>query len=318
MFLVPVLLFMVGSNEALSMSAATNKIRVVVSGAGGQTGQSLFRKLLADDEFDVLGLVRNEESKAKLVESGIVASSIAVVDVTDKQALESIMKKDGTNDDEAAAAATTTTTAFCICTSAKPVPLPDVTDPATGRPIFGFPNGDPELVDWHGQKNQIDACPSGVHVVVCSTMGGTDPNHPLNNLGRTTNEEDGSTVGGNIVKWKRKSEMYLMNDKPDLIYTIVHPGGLINEAGGERQLVIGVDDDMSYGATDSRTVPRDDVAQVMLEAVRNPTVYGGRSFDLRAKPVGEGIITTDFASLLDSYLTDDTKQNCDYSLGETM
>lgn len=298
------------------MSAAPNKsntIRVIVSGAGGQTGQSLFRKFLAlPNEFQpVLGLVRSEESKAKLVESGIAASTIAVVDVTDKKALESIVN---VKDDETE---TTTTTAFCICTSAKPVPMPDGANPETGRPIFSFPNGDPELVDWHGQKNQIDACPSGVHVVLCSTMGGTDVNHPLNNLGRTTNEDDGTTSGGNIVRWKRKSEIYLINDKPDLIYTIVHPGGLINENGGERQLVIGVDDDMSYGTT-SRTVPRDDVAQVMLEAVRRPTVYGGRSFDLRAKPVGDGTVTTDFDSLLGSYLTDETKQNCDYSLGEIM
>ena len=273
--------------------------KVVISGAGGQTGQSLFRKILAlPEEFLPVGLVRSEESKTALVESGVPSENVAVVDITDREAVQNVM------DDDVAA--------VCICTSAKPAPSGE-TNPETGRPVFNFPNGDPELVDWHGQKNQIDACPPGAHVVICSTMGGTNPDHPLNNLGQTTND-DGTTSGGNIVKWKRKAEVYLMNNKDNKVYTIVHPGGLINEAGGERELVPGVDDDMSYGNTDSRTVPREDVAHVMLEALRHPSKYGGRSFDLRAKPVGDGTPTTDFENLLDRL----ENKNCDYSLGETM
>lgn len=287
-------------NEALASPAPTMKKKVFVSGAGGQTGQMLFRKMLSlPDEFQPIGIVRNEESKSKLLESGdIPEESVAVVDVTDADALKSIVGDD--------------TVAFCICTSAKPAPTAEV-NPDTGRPIFHFPNGNPELVDWVGQKNQIDSCPPGAHVVICSTMGGTDPNHPLNNLGKITNE-DGTTSGGNIVKWKRKSEVYLMNEKKDLKYTIVHPGGLINEPGSERELVLGVDDDTSYGNTDSRTVPREDVAQVMLEAVRHPAEYAGRSFDLRAKPVGEGTPTTDYIALLNAL----DGKNCDYTLGEIM
>jgi nucleoside-diphosphate-sugar epimerase len=278
-----------------TMALAVSPRKVVVTGAGGQTGNSLFRKLLKlKEEFDPIGLVRSEESKAALIESGVPASKIAVVDVTDAAAVRAVAKD---------------CSAFCICTSAKPKPTGQV-QPDTGRPIFGFPNGSPELVDWMGQKNQIDACPTGAHVVVCSTMGGTDVNHPLNNLGRTVNE-DGSISGGNIVKWKRKSEVYLMN-KSDLKYTIVHPGGLINEPGGERELVVGVDDTTTL--TVSQTVPREDVAEVMLQALRHPESYTGRSFDLRAKPVGDGSPTTNFETLLES-LKD---QSCDYSLGETM
>jgi hypothetical protein len=294
---------MMGSNHALASSSASPK-KVIVSGAGGQTGQSLFRKFLAaPEDFDPLGLVRSEASKAALMESGVPEAKIAVVDVTNADAVRAVVDDD--------------VTAFCICTSAKATPSGEVNE-ETGRPVFGFPNGDPELVDWHGQANQINACPSGVHVVVCSTMGGTDPNHPLNNLGKTVND-DGTISGGMIVQWKRKSEVYLM-EKKDLTYTIVHPGGLQNEAGGVRELVVGVDDDLSYGNTESRTVPRDDVAQVMFEAVRYPNVYGGRSFDLRAKPVdveGEATETTactNFETLLDSL----EGKNCDYSLGKTM
>ena len=318
----------IGSNDALATSASISKKVVLVSGAGGQTGQSLFRQLLelpSDDEqpqFEPIGLVRSQESKEALLASGgIPEANVAIVDVTNKEALQALVTERLEKHNQELAA-------FCVCTSAKPVPNGEI-DETTGRPIFGFPKGQPEVVDWIGQKNQIDVCPPGTHVVLCSTMGGTDPNHPLNNLGRvkvTTenddNDKDGTTTtttttysGGNIVKWKRKSEVYLMNEKKDLVYTIVHPGGLINEPGGERELVCGIDDDMSYGNTESRTVPRDDVARVMLEALKHPHVYGGRSFDLRAKPVGEGQPTTNFEDLLDSYLEG---KNCDYSLGETM
>jgi nucleoside-diphosphate-sugar epimerase len=283
----------------LMMADALSSKRVVlVSGAGGQTGQSLFRKLLqAKDEFEPIGLVRSQKSKDVLVASGISESSIAVVDVTDREAVRNLAEQHKVQ-------------AFCICTSAKPAPTENI-NPETGRPDFAFPNGDPQLVDWEGQKNQIDACPKGGHVVVCSTMGGTNANHPLNQLGKTIND-DGTSSGGNIVKWKRKSEVYL-TEQEHLSYTIVHPGGLVNEPGGERALVVGVDDDMS--GSESRTVPREDVAQVMLEALRYPNVYAGRSFDLRAAEKEDGnCVNTNFATLLN----DLKGKNCDYSLGEIM
>mmetsp|Transcript_2959 Transcript_2959/g.4813 ORF Transcript_2959/g.4813 Transcript_2959/m.4813 type:complete len:311 (-) Transcript_2959:255-1187(-) len=272
--------------------------RVVVSGAGGQTGQALFRKLLAlPEEFDPLGLVRTEESKAVLVESGVPASAIVVVDVSSHQNVEALQQ------------AAKGCVAFLICTSAKPSPSGEVNED-TGRPIFGFPNGSPEEVDWLGQKHQIDACSPDTHVVLCSTMGGTDANNGLNNFGRTTNE-DGTVSGGNIVKWKRKAEVYLMNSgRP---YTIVHPGGLVNAPGGERELLIGVDDEQD-GTTGSLSIPRDDVAEVMLQAVRHIGEYRNRSFDVRAKPVGEGTPTIDFITLLEGL----KGRDCDYNLGGTM
>jgi len=292
---------------------------VLVSGAGGQTGQLLFRKLLArPDEFAPIGLVRTPESKQALLEScrhgegtGTPPdeNSVVIVDVTDAAAVRKVIGESGCS-------------ALCICTSATPKPTGAVT--AEGRPIFGFPeNGTPEQVDWLGQVNQIDACPAGTHVVLCSSMGGTDPNHSLNALGRVM-QPDGSTTGGNILKWKRKTEVYLIqqHEQRGLSYTIVHPGGLLNAPGGERELVLGVDDSME--GTDARTVPREDVAEVMLQALHCGDLYKNRSFDLRAKPPAassgedEGTTTcapptTDFAALIQS-LGD---KNCDYTLGET-
>eukprot|EP00548_Thalassiothrix_antarctica_P008197 CAMPEP_0194152950 /NCGR_PEP_ID=MMETSP0152-20130528/54709_1 /TAXON_ID=1049557 /ORGANISM="Thalassiothrix antarctica, Strain L6-D1" /LENGTH=291 /DNA_ID=CAMNT_0038857923 /DNA_START=15 /DNA_END=890 /DNA_ORIENTATION=- len=285
--------------HSLAIGASFPK-SVLVSGAGGQTGQSLFRKLLAlPNEFVPTGIVRNEASKKKLIESGgVPADRIVVADVTDADAMKTAVEIATAGEGEELAA-------ICICTSAKPAPTEDI-DPETGRPVFSFPIGNPEVVDWEGQKNQIDVAPSACHIILCSTMGGTDPNHPLNNLGKSKTGE-----GGMIVQWKRKSEVYLM-EQEGKTYTIVHPGGLLNEPGGERELVVGVDDSMD--TTESRTVPREDVAQVMLEAIRCPTIYGGRSFDLIAKLVGDGSPTTDYEHLLDTL----NGKNCDYSLGATM
>ena len=194
--------------------------RVAVTGAGGQTGQHAFRKLLAKTgEFAPLGIVRSEESRAALLESGVPEEAVVVADVTDAAAIAAVMK--GCD-------------ALIIGTSAKPAPIG--TDEETGRPIFAFPNGQPEQVDWLGQKAQIDAakaCGPDTHVVICSSMGGTDPSNMLNALGRES-LPDGSTKGGNILLWKRKAEKYLIDS--GLPYTVVHPGGLLNEPGSKRML----------------------------------------------------------------------------------
>ena len=228
--------------------------------------------------------------------SKIPPENVAVCDITgdDTSALDELMKDcDG----------------IFICTSAKPAPTGEINE-ETKRPLFGFPNGQPELVDWIGQKKLIDAAKKtkrDIHVVICSSMGGTNPNNSLNNLGKVTNA-DGSSSGGDILKWKRKAEVYLTNS--GLPYTIVHPGGLLNEPGNERELCLGVDDKIP--GTTNNSVPREDVASVMIAALENDK-YRGRSFDLVSKPVGEGVVVTkDYAKLIASLAG-----NCDYSLGET-
>jgi uncharacterized protein YbjT (DUF2867 family) len=287
------LLFLSGVN-ALAMD---NARRVLVTGAGGQTGQHVFRKLLARPGFVPIGTVRSEASRAALIE-GIgsdKADQVALCDITndDTSALDELVKD---------------CDAVMICTSAKPAPTGEVNE-ETKRPLFGFPNGQPELVDWIGQKHLIDAAKKAgkdVHVVLCSSMGGTNPSNSLNSLGRVTNA-DGSTSGGDILKWKRKAEVYLKES--GLPYTIVHPGGLLNEPGDERELCLGVDDKIP--GTTNNSVPREDVANVMIAALEDES-YRGRSFDLISKPVGEGVVTKNYGQLIASL----DGKNCDYSLGE--
>ena len=276
-----------------SSSLSTADRRILVTGAGGQTGQLAFRALLAKPGFYPIGTTRTDDSKKALIEGDVPEENVVVLDITDMDSVEENME--GCD-------------AVLICTSAKPAPTGEV-DESTGRPKFGFPLGQPELVDWEGQRNLIDAAKKtnpGMHVVLCSSMGGTNPNNPLNNLGKTQ-AADGKTTGGDILKWKRKAEKYLIDSK--LPYTIVHPGGLLNEPGGERELCVGVDDVIP--GTSNNSLPRADVASVMIASLEDDK-YRGRSFDVVSKPVGEGQVTTDFSKLVDSL----GGKNCDYSLGE--
>ena len=274
-------------------AAHTSPQHVLVTGAGGQTGRLVLQQLLDRPAiFAPRGLVRTAASKADLVtQAGIPAAHLIVADIS--------------SDDEAEVSSLTAAMegmeAVIICTSGTPAPTGELS--ADGKPMFGYPNGAPEQIDWLGQKRQIDAAKNagGVRqVVVCSSMGGTDPDNMLNTLGR---QADGT--GGNILLWKRKAEKYLIES--GLPYTIVHPGGLLNEAGGVRELVVGVDD--SQLGTDNRSIPRADVASVLVASLEYPA-YQNRSFDVRSKPEGEGTVTVDFEQLLT-----DMTDNCDYTLG---
>ena len=285
-----VILLVTGSHNCCAM-------RVLVTGAGGQTGKLIFRKLLSKPGYTAIGTVRSEASRAALIEEiGEVNSNhVALCDITneDTAGLDDLMKD---------------CDALMICTSAKPAPTGEINEESK-RPVFGFPNGQPEIVDWIGQKNLINAAmkaSKNVHVILCSSMGGTNPSNSLNSLGKVTNA-DGSTCGGDILKWKRKAEVYLKES--GLPFTIVHPGGLLNEPGNERELCLGVDDKIP--GTTNNSVPREDVANIMIAALEDEN-YKGRSFDLVSKAVGDGVGTKDYGLRLSSL----EGKNCDYSLGE--
>jgi len=282
---------------ALCSGAQAEPMKVAVTGAGGQTGGHVFRKMLRRPElFSPVGIARTERSKEALLEAtGAAPEQVVVVDLA-----EAAQEPQG-NAGRALAAALAGCAALVIGSSAKVKPTGG-TNAETGRPNMGFPDGQPYLVDWLAQKAQIDAARlAGVgHVTICSSMGGTNPDHMLNRFGRTT---DGR--GGGILLWKRKAEKYLIDS--GLTYTIVHPGGLLNEPGGKRTLVVGVDDKVP---TESRSIPREDVAEVLLQSLLQSD-YRDRSFDLVAEPEGSDEVCTDFASLLQSL----QGSSCDYSLG---
>jgi hypothetical protein len=112
-------------------------------------------------------------------------------------------------------------------------------------------------------------------------MGGTQPDNFLNSIG-----------DGKILLWKRRAERYLLDSGLD--FAIVHPGGLLDAPGGEREVVLGVDDALLAGA--ARSIPRADVAELCLALLTG----GGarRAVDAASRPPGEGEPTADWEALL--------------------
>eukprot|EP00199_Chlamydomonas_sp_CCMP681_P006906 CAMPEP_0119106796 /NCGR_PEP_ID=MMETSP1180-20130426/6323_1 /TAXON_ID=3052 ORGANISM="Chlamydomonas cf sp, Strain CCMP681" /NCGR_SAMPLE_ID=MMETSP1180 /ASSEMBLY_ACC=CAM_ASM_000741 /LENGTH=273 /DNA_ID=CAMNT_0007092183 /DNA_START=48 /DNA_END=869 /DNA_ORIENTATION=+ len=251
--------------------------KVLVTGGAGRTGALVVKKLLArPKEFSVVAGVRSQESAAKL--TATVDNEPVQTAIVDISSSESELHSE-------LASALNGCAALIIVTSAVPEVIPQAAGAAPGPPSFKW-KGDqaPEKVDWLGCKAQIDAAKAaGVqHVVLVGSMGGTNPDHSLNKI-----------AGGNILQFKRKAEQYLV--KSGLTYTIIHPGGLIDQPGGERQLLVGVDDVLVNG--EFRTVPRNDVAEVCVQSLLEPG-FANRAIDLSSMPPGSGVVTTDFAALI--------------------
>lgn len=175
--------------------------------------------------------------------------------------------------------------ALVILTSA----MPKMNPPVEGQqPSFYYEeSGMPELVDWHGAKNQIDlAKKMGVgHVVMVGSMGSTDEANPLNRIGN-----------GNILRFKRKAELYLIDSGMD--YTIVNPAGLCNEPPAKRELVVGHSDEL-FTVYGQGTIPRADVARVVVAALTTEKARK-KAFDILALPKGDGKPTEDPRPLFDS------------------
>ncbi len=177
--------------------------------------------------------------------------------------------------------------ALVILTSAAPKMI---APPKPGeRPQFEYATDNtPELVDYQGQKNQIDlAIAAGIkHIVLVGSMGGTNENHPLNKMGN-----------GNILIWKRKAEEYLVNSGVN--YTIIRAGGLLDQPGGVRKLLVGDNDELLNNPPDGipTSIPRADVAETVVRALQEASAIN-KAFDLLSYPEAEqDLITADFAIL---------------------
>ncbi|KAG0466556.1 hypothetical protein HPP92_018136 [Vanilla planifolia] len=246
--------------------ADASPITVLVTGAGGRTGQIVYKKLKErSDRYVARGLVRTPESKEKI--GG--ADDVFIADIRDASSI--IPAVQGID-------------ALIILTSAVPKMKPGFDPTQGGRPEFYFEDGAyPEQVDWIGQKNQIDAAKSAAvkHIVLVGSMGGTDPNHPLNSLGN-----------GNILVWKRKAEQYLVDS--GVPYTIIRAGGLQDKEGGLRELLVSKNDELLK--TETRTIARSDVAEVCIQSLHFEEAKF-KAFDLASKPEGTGTPTTDFKAL---------------------
>lgn len=262
----------VGIGAVVAAMAGSSRSTVLVTGAGGRTGQIVYRELKErSEQYVARGLVRTDESKQKI--GG--ADDVFIGDIRDVGSI--VPAIEGID-------------ALIILTSAAPLMKPGFDPTKGGRPEFYFDDGAyPEQVDWIGQKNQIDAAKAaGVkQIVLVGSMGGTNPDHPLNKLGN-----------GNILVWKRKAEQYLVDS--GIPYTIIRAGGLQDKDGGLRELITGKDDELLQ--TETRAIPRADVAEVCIQALKFEEAKF-KAFDLASKPEETGAPTKDFKALFSQITT---------------
>ncbi len=269
--------------EAVNGYIAANKInleamekrismkKVLVTGATGRTGALVLKKLRQQaEEFEAFGFARSEAKAKELLGS---SEGFFFGDIKDKSSLQQAMQG---------------YQALIILTSA--IPKLKGTPKPGEPPEFEFESGGmPEEVDYYGQKNQIDAAlQAGIeHIVLVGSMGGTDEQNPLNKAG-----------DGNILIWKRKAEQYLADSSID--YTIIRAGGLLDQAGGLRELLVGKDDTLSKNPPNgiAPCIPRADVAEVVVQTLREPKARN-KAFDIISKPEDDpsAVVTKDFAAL---------------------
>ncbi|MGF1568367.1 MAG: SDR family oxidoreductase [Nodosilinea sp.] len=251
----------------------TIPLQVLVTGATGRTGALVVQKLQQrPEQFTVRGFARSEQKANDLFGT---PANVYIGDIANPADLQPALA--GCD-------------ALVILTSA--IPQMKAPPEPGQRPEFVYPEGGtPEEVDYQGQINQIEAAQAaGVkHIVLVGSMGGTNEQHPLNRM-----------ANGNILIWKRKAEAYLIDSGID--YTIIRAGGLQDQPGGTRELIVGKDDTLLAHPPDGipTSIPRADVAEVVVQALLAPSARN-KAFDVMSKPEGTpgAVVTTDFEALFE-------------------
>mmetsp|Transcript_7880 Transcript_7880/g.14291 ORF Transcript_7880/g.14291 Transcript_7880/m.14291 type:complete len:307 (-) Transcript_7880:1079-1999(-) len=293
------------ASETQELSVQVKKPRIVVTGAGGRTGKLILKKLLLSElasTYSIYGVVRDTKSLYKLSnELSISKENLIAVDILNKSELYSALthaKSEYDGDIACLIIATSAVPKLHYLSLIKMLILKCFGYKSSLQ--FGYKlNQMPREVDFISQKDQIEcAIQNGCkHVILLGTMGiSQGPSSFLNSMGN-----------GKIVMWKRKAEQFLVNESGVDHYTVIHCGGLQDIPGGKRQLIVDVDDKIMENDMKSRTISRDDVADVCVKAVQFPELFKGRAFDLASKPMDDGPPTQDIAELMNNM-----KQNCSY------
>ncbi len=236
----------------------------------------VFKKLLRRKSFYPIGLVRDKKGYESLLRLGADPQQIKICDIRFKETLDGVFNG---------------ASKAVLCTSARPKKtvkfiLIDLfrklirQDVAPeGGDLYYPDKQSPYDVDFIGQKNAIDACLSAKveHIVMLGNMGGYRGSK-LNDIGRKPTDD---VKKGNLLKWKRAAERYLMKR---CFFTIVHSGILIDEPGGQREIIWDTDD--SLLRTPYRKIPKEDVAEVLVQALVWKEAVG-RSIDVGSLPINE-------------------------------
>lgn len=267
--------------SALGLSAS-NPLNVLVTGASGRTGQLVLNLLLNDDRFNVKALVRSEQSAKKLRKlTNIGLEQIIVCDVVTELEQKPPSGLDGIHSMVVCTSAVPRISKWSLAKALLAVPW----NVARRRRAIDFRNLQfrwqdkqyPELVDYNGQVAQVEVAKRRQmrHIVLVSSMGGTDPDNFLNAVGKTNGKGH-----GDILVWKRKAEKYLIESGLD--YTIIHPGGLNDKPGGVEDYRLDVDDKLYR--LPKRSICREDVARLCVASLATWTPRTRRSFDCITEP----------------------------------
>ncbi len=145
----------------------------------------------------------------------------------------------------------------------------------------GGPDNTPEHVDFEGARNLAEAAlAAGVgQYVLVSSRGVTDDDHYLNRM------------FNNVLIWKRRGEEAVVAS--GVPYTIVRPGGLSDDPGGNQTVIF----EQGDGRAEGIWITRADVARVCVSALAHEAALN-RVFEIHAED-GEpqGDFGAEFASL---------------------
>jgi uncharacterized protein YbjT (DUF2867 family) len=124
------------------------------------------------------------------------------------------------------------------------------------------PSNGPEFVDYGGVKNLVSAAvdAGATQFVLVSSRGVTQVNQRLNKM------------FSNILIWKYLGEEAVRNS--GIAYTVIRPGGLSDEPGGEHAF-----DFLQGDAAAEGRIPRADVARAVVAALSMPEARN-KTFEL--------------------------------------
>jgi len=113
-----------------------------------------------------------------------------------------------------------------------------------------------QFVDYEGVRNLVDAAARNKvrHFTLLTAIGTTDK------------ASFGNRMFKGALEWRFKGEEHLRAS--GLSYTVVRPGGLTNEAAGQKGVRLYQGDD--WQSRLRQTISREDLAQVLIETLRNP------------------------------------------------
>ena len=147
---------------------------------------------------------------------------------------------------------------------------------AAGASASGGPDNTAEKVDFEGARNLAEAAlGAGVgQYVLVSSRGVTDDDHYLNRM------------FNNMLIWKRRGEEAVAAS--GVPYTIVRPGGLSDDPGGNQTVIFEQGDTRSEGIW----ITRADVARVCVSALAHDAALN-RVFEIHAE---DGEAQADFGA----------------------